>query len=372
MKQKKRQQSGDMSRFRLVITLSVSAETLGAGEGYLYVSGRAPKKTAKKKKEEDPRGGDFTLSLRNAGDPAENACVCEITEQCGTADWERLPQSDCFRYADARAAALLARVREMTGLDLAPHIETVAMETPLHFALREDADGPLRRKAARMLPSRQQMRVEDALSCAGRTVCVLRKTDGYVAANFRAGQSVRLFLPDGDGERALSAALCSSPALTKEGRYAVAVPGNDSRAAALKAGDLLDVSAPEGDFFFTSLRDHRTVIGVADADGLPSFLSMACAIRDHLENFKLTVLLFGCEDGAAPLSGEWDAVCAACGRVRLIRLPAGAVSYGALKGHLPHEAYSVFICGAADFCETAGTALEPLGLPRKSLRVQRR
>lgn len=363
MKQKKRRHNGADTVLRLIISLDVGAETLGAGDGYLYVSDGGKKK----RKPETGRDNAFSLTLRNTD---EGACVCEITARRETAEWERLSQNDLFRYADAVAEDLLAQVRKKPGLDLAPHIREITVETPPETALRDGAEGPLRDKAARLFPERQQMRITDLHRDAGLLLCQLKKTDGYVAAPFRAGQTVRLYLPGGTAARA---SLCCSPATTKEGRYTVALPADDEITASLRAGGDFEVSAPEGTFFHTALRDHRTVIGLTDEIGLPSFLSMAYALRDHLNNFKLTVLLFSCNDGDAPLSTEWEAVCAGCARVQLLRLPANeSVTPETLKGRLPHEAYSVFLCGTPAFCDAAQTAVAALGLPGRNVRCERR
>ena len=366
MKQKKHRPDEAEAVLRLVISLDVTAEALGAGDGYLYVSDGAKKK----KKKAAGRDNGFTLSLRDA---ENGSCVCEITARREAAEWERLAQSDCFRYTDALAEDLIAKVRERPGLDLIPYIEEITVDSPLTAALRDGTEGPLRDKAARLFPERQTMRIEAVRNETGVTLYELRRADGYVAAPFRAGQTVRVF-PDGkEGDDIAPAALCGSPALTKEGRYTAALPTDVDPLAGYAPGDTIVISAPEGAFYHTSLRDHRTVIGLTDARGLSSFLSMACAIRDHLNNFKLTVLLYGCKDGNGPLAAEWDAVCGVCGKVRLIRLPdKEGVSPEAIKEHLPHETYSVFICGAPDFCEQAQAAIAPLGLPLKSVRCEQR
>ncbi|MBQ6067003.1 MAG: hypothetical protein IJK89_09275 [Clostridia bacterium] len=362
MKQKKRLRDGTEAELRLVISLDVNAEALGVGDGYLYVADK------EKKKRQNEKNGGYTLSLRNA---AEGACVCEISAPRDAAEWERLSQNDYFRYTDAAAADILARIKEKPGTDLVPHIEEITVETPLTTALRDGAEGSLREKAARMFPERQTMKIETVRNDNGIMLYELKKTDGYVAAPFRAGQSVRLFSADGKN---FPAALCCSPALTKEGKYIVAIAAGDDPSSGCRAGDTVDVSAPEGIFFHTPLRDHRTVIGLTDAYGLPSFLSMAYALRDHLENFKLTVLLlFDSGNGEPPFTEEWSAICASCGKVHLLRLPAKeGIALDAIRERLPHEAYSVFICGAPDFCETAQAAIVPLGLPRRSVRCERR
>ena len=364
MKQKKRRRDGNEAELRLVISLDVSAEALGAGDGYLYVSDGAKKK----KKKSRPNGNTvFTLSMCDAD---EDECVCEIAAKRETAEWERLSQSDYFRYTDAAAANLLAEVREKPGFDLFPHIEEITVETPLTTALRDGNAGTMLERAARLFPERQTMRIKAIRNEKDVTLYELRKADGYVAAPFRAGQTVRVFRSDGADFRA---ALCGSPAMTKEGRYTVALAADRDPLSGSREGDSIDLSGPQGIFFHSPLRDHRTVIGLTDETGLPSFLSMAYALRDHLENFKLTVLLFDSGDGIAPLCEEWEAVCADCGKVRLFRLPGmEGVSLEAIKERLPHEAYSVFICGAQAFCDKAQSAILPLGLPRKSVRCEQR
>ena len=95
-----------------------------------------------------------------------------------------------------------------------------------------------------------------------------------------------MLLPEGraEGPRGDNRAL-------KSGGFAA-----DKLLAALKPGDEVIASDPQGFFYYEDLRDAKHVVGLAGGSGITPFLSMAYALRDGAEDFELT-LLYGSRDG---------------------------------------------------------------------------
>ena len=378
MKHRKQRNSDGYEPFYIEIVTDVGAGALGVGDGFQFDAEPSSGRRKWIRGKED-RSGGFTFQCRERTETAhgvpEGSCVCSVSAQRKTSEWEHLSRSDYFRYSDAVAAGYLAQVKEKTGIDLAPHIIRITVETPLTFALRGEGTGTLLAAAQRMFPERQEMRVAGIEESDGQKLIRVEKTDGFSAAFFRAGQYVLVSAAGTDAPPARFL-LCSSPALSKDGCYLLTPMACQKEARQLAAdwqpGMTVEVSSPLGRFYFNSLRDRSTVIGIADAEGTAALLSMAGAIRDGLEKFKLTVILLDQEESSGLLLRRLEAICAECGKVRLIRLPAGgtaeALSDESFRKHLPHEAYSVFLCGTKAFCDAAEQALAPLKLPRRIIR----
>ena len=357
------------------LTLDVPAEALGLADGYQRAFGNDGKR---KKKEKTGAKDGFWLTVRNAPeDGADGACDCEITARREAAEWEKISPADYYRYAEAAAAGYLRRIKEQLKVDLLPHICDVQIGTPLTDCLRRPGKAPeaLLKHARKLFPERQELRVTEARRQGGVLTLTLQKTDGFTAARFRPGQYLLVPATDGTGA-AEPFLLCSSPALTREGQYRAASlrPYDEEQAATrFPVGAALEASAPRGDFFYEGLRDRPSVIGVADRFGAAAFLAMAAALRDGLVRFKLTVLYLPQNGEDIPFASEWEQICRCCGRVRLVRLPAedggAALSAASLRTVLPHEAYSVFVCGAPALCEAAEKEIAGLKLPGRSVRV---
>ena len=357
------------------LTLDVPAETLGLADGYRREIGNE----GGRKKPKTGRRDGLLLTCRaaRADERAPSGSVCEITAQEKAAPWETLSASDYFRYAEAAADACLQRIKERIKVDLAPHIDGVRIETPLTACLDRPEHAPeaLLKNERKLFPERQEMRVTQSRTEAGLTVLTLQKTDGFTAAWFRPGQHVLLWTED-ENETKTPYLLCSSPTLAKEGVYE-AVPyrcaADGAAPRPFSAGDTVCVSSPRGNFHYDALRDRSTVFGMTDRDGVAVFLSMAAALRDGLEKFKITVLYLQKPAEEVPFFSDFERICRECSKVRLIPLPAengvSALSAAALRRMLPHEAYSVFVCGASDLHAAAEKALTELHLPEKRIRV---
>ncbi|MBQ6118436.1 MAG: hypothetical protein IJK98_04315 [Clostridia bacterium] len=359
-----------LSELTIRLTLDAPAETLGLADGYQRFFDDGAKQ---KKHRGGAAEGGFLLDCRAAGD----ACLCEIRAARDPREWEKIPPVDYFRYTEALAAGYLLRLRQRLKTDLRPHITGVAVETPLTACLHcpEEAPPSLLRHARKLFPERQDMRVTAINESGSVPVLTLQKTDGFTAAWFRPGQYILLGPQNGTGA-AEPFLLCASPALTREGKYkAAALPkgGPAGETPVFTVGEELPVSAPLGDFYYDGLRDRHAVIGITDRYGIGAFLSMAASLRDGLEQFRLTVFYFSPAEDVHPFAQEWESIRRECGRVRLIPLkgtvPETALDTAALRQWLPHEAYSVFLCGESSLCRAALRTLDVLKLPRGAVRV---
>ena len=213
---------------------------------------------------------------------------------------------------------------------------------------------------------------------------ILRSTDGGPLPYFRAGQYISLKLPLDGSFVTRSYSLCSSPKDALRGEYAITVRSNpggfvaDRLLAELKEGDKLVSSGPQGFFYYEKLRDAKQVIGLAGGSGITPFLSMARAIAEGIEDFRLT-LLFGSRDEDNILfREELDEIAAACPKVKVIHVlseeekagfESGFITAELIRKYAPEgEEFSVYLCGPEAMYRFLKPEIAKLGLPERLFR----
>ena len=155
-----------------------------------------------------------------------------------------------------------------------------------------------------------------------------------------------------------------------------------------KTGDSVELSAPEGHFEYVGLRDAPVVVGIAGGSGITPFLSMAKAICDGTESFKL-ILLYGSRDASSILfKKEFDELEKQSNLVQVIhvlsneeafeavqhdvegKFEKGFITSELIKKYAPQENYSVFLCGPQAMYNFAGKELQKLPLEKKFVRYE--
>lgn len=247
-------------------------------------------------------------------------------------------------------------------------------------------DFPINVKAKKLHPDYQKLVIAEIIDHAGANAktYVFKRADGEPFPFFRAGQYISLKLPLDGSFITRAYSLCYSPLEALKGTSAITIRANpggfaaDKLLAALKVGDEVLASDPQGFFYYEDLRDAKTVIGLAGGSGITPFLSMAYAIRDGVEDFDLT-LLFGSRDEENILfKKELDEIAAACPRFKVVHVLSdeekpgyehGFITADLIKKYAPAEGeYSVFLCGSEGMYRFLKPEIEKLGLPERLFR----
>lgn len=179
--------------------------------------------------------------------------------------------------------------------------------------------------------------------------------------------------------------LSSSPKEALEGHYTLTikrVEGGICSGYALdhwQVGTKVDATAPLGEFCYQPLRDAPTVVGIAGGSGITPFYSMAKAIVDGDEDFRL-VLLYGSRtrEDILFLPRFRQLQQASDGKFRLVNVLSNEQAEGCEQGFItadlirryaPADApYSVFLCGPQAMYNFVDAELAKLGLRRKYIR----
>ena len=240
--------------------------------------------------------------------------------------------------------------------------------------------------AKKLHPDYQRLVIDEVMPHEGAKAktFVFRRADGEAFPYFRAGQYLSLKLPLEGSFVTRAYSLCSSPKDALKGRAAITVRSNpggfaaDKLLAALKPGDEVIASDPQGFFYYEDLRDAKHVVGLAGGSGITPFLSMAYALRDGAEDFELT-LLYGSRDEESILfKKELDEVAAACPKFRVVHVLSdeekagyehGFITAELIKKYAPADAeYSVFLCGPEGMYRFLKPEIEKLALPERLFR----
>ena len=240
--------------------------------------------------------------------------------------------------------------------------------------------------AKKLHPDYQRLVIDEVIPHEGAKAktFVFRRADGEAFPYFRAGQYLSLKLPLEGSFVTRAYSLRSSPKDALKGRAAITVRSNpggfaaDKLLAALKPGDEVIASDPQGFFYYEDLRDAKHVVGLAGGSGITPFLSMAYALRDGAEDFQLT-LLYGSRDEESILfKKELDEVASVCPKFRVVHVLSdeekegyehGFITAELIKKYAPADAeYSVFLCGPEGMYRFLKPEIEKLALPERLFR----
>ena len=235
------------------------------------------------------------------------------------------------------------------------------------------------RLAQSLHPKRQKAVVSEIIPRKDAKTYVL-KADKL--AYFRAGQYVSVRLKIGDSITSRPYTLAASPALALEGQYQITVKKaqdafvSDYILSSWAVGTEVELSGPEGPFSYEPLRDEPEVVGLAGGSGITPFMSMANAILDGTEDFRL-MLLYGSRKKEDILyAGELEKICAATDKVKVVHIlseeRAEGYEYGFITADLIQkyapETYTLYICGPRAMHDFLAGELPKLSLDQKHIR----
>ena len=229
--------------------------------------------------------------------------------------------------------------------------------------------------------------IEDLGDAKIYTLCANSDLGTKKFAYFRAGQYVSLHLKIDGSVLTRPYSICSSPREALEGKYRILVKTKADGYAStyinneFKVGDKLEISGPEGFFYYEGLRDARNVYGLAGGSGISPFISMAEAICDGTEDFYLTIL-YGSRNSENILCMEKldELSKRSNGKVKVIYVLSdeekegfehGFITAGMIRKYQNDtngEKYSVFACGSQAMYDYLDGELTKLNIAKKYIR----
>lgn len=239
-------------------------------------------------------------------------------------------------------------------------------------------------------PKRQYLKIaavrEMAPDCKTFTLVPDEERGTTSLAYFGAGKYLTVFETINDMPITRAYSISSSPKDSLEGKYTLTIKRVEGGLMSQyildtwEVGTKVEVSAPSGNFEYQPLRDAETVICVAGGSGITPFLSMANAVADGDEDFKL-ILLYGSRNYDNILfCDELAELEKKCDKIKVVHVLSdeskeikgtekGFITAELIKKYAPADAeYSVFLCGPQQMYAFVDKELEKLALPRKFVR----
>lgn len=241
--------------------------------------------------------------------------------------------------------------------------------------------------ASRLHPASQKVVISDIEELPGAKAYTLKMAEDASAdhpAYFRAGQYVSVPVVVEGHTLHLPYTLSSSPKEAMAGTYRLTIkenPKGEASKAILntwKAGDTMEISGPLGEFYYTKLRDADHVAALAGGSGITPFLSMAKAIADGTEQFKLTIF-YGCKREEEILHKEELDELAKHPDIDVVYVLSdqekdgyehGFVSADLIQKHMKEKDFSVFVCGPPAMLKFEKSELRKLDLPNRRIRFE--
>ena len=246
---------------------------------------------------------------------------------------------------------------------------------------------PVNRLAKRLHPDRQYMKIAQVTELAPDTKRFRFVPDPArgttECAPFLAGQYLNIHLTINGMPVNRAYSISSSPKNAREGYYELTLKyvqdGLVSRYVLdnWKEGDEVELSGPAGTFYYSPLRDAKTVVCLAGGSGITPFLSLANAIADGDEDFRMILLYGSRTEDAILYKAEFDRL-AKDDRIQVVHVLSdeekpgfehGFISADLIREYAPAgEPYSVFVCGPQGMYRFVDREIEKLGLARKYVR----
>ncbi len=246
---------------------------------------------------------------------------------------------------------------------------------------------PVNRLAKRLHPDRQYMKIAQVTELAPDTKRFRFVPDPArgttECAPFLAGQYLNIHLTINGMPVNRAYSISSSPKNAREGYYELTLKyvqdGLVSRYVLdnWKEGDEVELSGPAGTFYYSPLRDAKTVVCLAGGSGVTPFLSLANAIADGDEDFRMILLYGSRTEDAILYKAEFDRL-AKDDRIQVVHVLSdeekpgfehGFISADLIREYAPAgEPYSVFVCGPQGMYRFVDQEIEKLGLARKYVR----
>lgn len=246
---------------------------------------------------------------------------------------------------------------------------------------------PVNRLAKRLHPDRQYMKIAQVTELAPDTKRFRFVPDPArgttECAPFLAGQYLNIHLTINGMPANRAYSISSSPKNAREGYYELTLKyvqdGLVSRYVLdnWKEGDEVELSGPAGTFYYSPLRDAKTVVCLAGGSGVTPFLSLANAIADGDEDFRMILLYGSRTEDAILYKAEFDRL-AKDDRIQVVHVLSdeekpgfehGFISADLIREYAPAgEPYSVFVCGPQGMYRFVDQEIEKLGLARKYVR----
>lgn len=279
----------------------------------------------------------------------------------------------------------------LKGLSVGPFLKQVKVRNEHIEAASDKLDEfnyPANNLARELHPTVQHVKVTEIIERKDAKSFVLSPVgETKELAYFRAGQYVSMNIKVESYFYSRPYSISSSPkkALGATSSYMITIKNNPDGFTShfvnykWKIGQQLTISGPLGEFYYTSIRDAKHVVAVAGGSGITPFISMAEAIVDGTEDFKLTIIYGAATVDAILFKRELDELAKASkGKVNVVYVLEKETVEGYKHGYITADIikenvngdYSLFVCGPKGLYNHMDKVANELKLPRRRFRKE--
>lgn len=207
------------------------------------------------------------------------------------------------------------------------------------------------------------------------------------AAFFRAGQYLNITLNVNNYDISRPYSLSSSPLdALKKNFYQLTIKRKPNGYLSnyildnLKENDEIKSTGPQGDFYYTFLRDKKHVVAIAGGSGITPFLSMAKAIVEKTEDFNLTIIFGNRKKKDIIFFDELkDLEEKSNGKLKVVHVlseekvkdfESGFIDKNIISKYCDPKNTSFFICGPKVMYKFVVKTLHELGVQEKLIRCE--
>ena len=205
------------------------------------------------------------------------------------------------------------------------------------------------------------------------------------AVSCRAGQYISLRLHIGDWVTTRAYSLCSTPKEAENGCLRIAVErvpgglGSNYIQDTWQVGMQVQASLPQGNFGYRPGQDPQHIIALAGGSGVTPFLSMAGAIAEDSEDFRLTILYGNPTVEEAVFTPELLRLSERCLKVQVVQVLSEEAVPGAEQGFFTADMIAkyaagkpaaVLLCGPRPMYDAMAAVLPRLGFPPEYIRPE--
>lgn len=256
-------------------------------------------------------------------------------------------------------------------------------------AARPNAKPAANELAGRLHPVRQYLTIaeikDEAYDVKSFKLTADQSSGTNELAMFRAGQYLSVKL-DIEGEHITRPySISSSPKDSLDGFYTLTIKhaafATDYLWKNWKSGVKIETSGPEGQFYYSSLRDMQHIVAIAGGSGITPFISMISDFEDKGWPADFT-LFYGCNNIsdiinrkqldiiAKSSGGKFRAVYVIAKDMPEEGMEKGFITAGLIKKYVEPEKCSFFICGPQAMYTFISKELSAFSLPIKQLRYE--
>lgn len=198
---------------------------------------------------------------------------------------------------------------------------------------------------------------------------------------FRAGQYVGLTAEIDGAFVSRPYAISSSPyTALKDKRLSVTVKKAGFFSSWLfdnaKVGDKMTIGDPSGFFCYEAIKDEKTIVGIAGGSGIAPFYSMAQAIHERSEDFKLLLIYGAKSEKDIVFKDRLDALVSGSFKVVYVlseenndKYEHGFVTKEIIQKYAP-EKYTVMACGPQAMYAFLDKELAAMGIGGKRVKKE--